>query len=895
MSKNTFTDLVTKNQVYLEKLKAQQVIVFDQVHGEIESAITEVLGALEVESLDKLTKAQLSGTLNALRTTQGEVQLAALADLTTQLQGTAGFQAAFEQTMLDSVLKKGNSKIKMVNVSANKAYQHALDHPVAGTGALMEPFMKSWSESTLGAVEGAVRDGWAQGKTVPQVMQQIRGTKAAMYKDGILTTSRREAAAMVRTSTQHVAQSARMATWGANGDLIKGYEILATLDGRTSTVCRALDGEKFDLGKGPVPPLHVNCRSTTIPTLGPEWDFLDEGATRSSLNGYVPADTTYYEWLKGQDPAFIKDAIGAGNATLLTSGKLTAREFKDLSLGKNFEPMTLKQMAEKSPQVFKDTGLEKYIPDGAFEKAQQAAEETAKKTAFANKMQESKAAAAAMKLEQAAAKEAAEKLAAEQAALAAEQAQLAAEKAAFAQKMQEAKAAAAAKKVQTQELVTTASANKPLSQAQLDFLDTLTSKEKQAYKDAVEVQIAANKAAFAQKMKDAKAAAKANGTSTVGEKVPATPSTAELSQSQAEQVTGMKVGSPMWNGQVNLYDKDGKLIQLFKSKADAVSFMKSEATKLAAGGNPAPVVAKAAATPNGSGVVNSGKITPSSKPVAKPYTSTDFQWNVDVAKSKVATGSKFYTDPNVLNAGSMKPYSSLKYELDNGAISQAEHDYILAVKEHAKNKAGIAYGPISQVAPTSAGYNPHSGYSSAGSSGAVDTLTHKKVVYSSATHSDFEAKWPSHRADQASNAAVTKYTGSSYTSINSQLRSGSAGGQSATIKDIRNWFASAPLVKDNMIVYRGIRLRDGETWDSVFKLGGKYQDKAFISSSAVKGNNFDGFQLKILVPKGSAGVAKVKHLSHYGSENEVLFNSGQFEVVESTPNGATLRYLGPAK
>jgi SPP1 gp7 family putative phage head morphogenesis protein len=45
----------------------------------------------------------------------------------------------------------------------------------------------------------------------------------------------------------------------------KKYRYVATLDSRTSSICAALDGREFEYGKGPMPPQHFNCRSTTVP------------------------------------------------------------------------------------------------------------------------------------------------------------------------------------------------------------------------------------------------------------------------------------------------------------------------------------------------------------------------------------------------------------------------------------------------------------------------------------------------------------------------------------------------------------------------------------------------------------------------------------------------------
>ncbi|KYG90771.1 hypothetical protein A0U40_18005 [[Bacillus] sp. KCTC 13219] len=71
------------------------------------------------------------------------------------------------------------------------------------------------------------------------------------------------------------------------------------MDLRTSDICASLDGKKFDLKKAQAgvnyPPMHPNCRSTTIPVV--EYDA--EEVRLAKINGTyyeVPATMTYEEW-----------------------------------------------------------------------------------------------------------------------------------------------------------------------------------------------------------------------------------------------------------------------------------------------------------------------------------------------------------------------------------------------------------------------------------------------------------------------------------------------------------------------------------------------------------------------------------------------------------------------
>ena len=86
---------------------------------------------------------------------------------------------------------------------------------------------------------------------------------------------------------------------------VQQYEIIATLDSRTSEICQEMDGKVFDMSifepGVTAPPFHPNCRSTTAPYFEDDYDLIGERVARDE-NGntyYVPADTTFKDWYKG--------------------------------------------------------------------------------------------------------------------------------------------------------------------------------------------------------------------------------------------------------------------------------------------------------------------------------------------------------------------------------------------------------------------------------------------------------------------------------------------------------------------------------------------------------------------------------------------------------------------
>ena len=195
-----------------------------------------------------------------------------------------------------------------------------------------------------------------EGKTNQQIVQMIRGTRKNGYKDGLMEVTSRQAKTIVRTTVQHAAMQGKAEFANDNADIIKGEQWLSTLDGRTSSQCRSLDGVVFELGKGVRPPLHHNCRSTVLIVLKDEYAGRGNIDKRASKDGLVDNES-YYSWLNKQPKEFQDDVLGETRGKLLRSGGLSADKFAALQLDKNFKPLTLAEMRQREPLAFKKAGL----------------------------------------------------------------------------------------------------------------------------------------------------------------------------------------------------------------------------------------------------------------------------------------------------------------------------------------------------------------------------------------------------------------------------------------------------------------------------------------------------------------------------------------------------------
>jgi SPP1 gp7 family putative phage head morphogenesis protein len=347
----------TRHQVYLERLKSSEANQWVSFLQEIDRSLRERLSGNEISEFSRRRLEKLVREVDAML---AEIYSRYQEQLKVHLVDLAEYEAGFEARSLNSAIK-GESDFEFIVPAASQVNAAILSHPLSVRGAdggkLLEPFIKDWTATERKRVSNAIRQGFFEGQSNSQLLQVIRGTRANKFQDGILAVNDRHVRTMVRTAVQHVASVSRLETLKANDDVVESYDFIATLDGRTTVQCRALDGQNFQIGQGPLPPLHPGCRSTIVPRLSPEFDFLNEGATRSSKDGYVDANQTYYQWLKKQPKDFQDDAIGPPRAQLLRDGGLTEKEFARLSLGRNFKPLTLEEMKLKEPNAFARAGL----------------------------------------------------------------------------------------------------------------------------------------------------------------------------------------------------------------------------------------------------------------------------------------------------------------------------------------------------------------------------------------------------------------------------------------------------------------------------------------------------------------------------------------------------------
>lgn len=162
-------------------------------------------------------------------------------------------------------------------------------------------------------------------------------------------SGRNKARRLVRTESSYIHNEAHFQAYKDYG--IEEYRFVATLDLRTSQICRERDGSVYRVNDKKIgvnaPPMHPWCRSTTIMNLDDETIHNLERFARDPVTGErmkVPADETYKEWYQRMVEKHGAEAINtAGKSTKnYSSDKVQYQNYINV-LGNKFVPDTLEE------------------------------------------------------------------------------------------------------------------------------------------------------------------------------------------------------------------------------------------------------------------------------------------------------------------------------------------------------------------------------------------------------------------------------------------------------------------------------------------------------------------------------------------------------------------------
>lgn len=358
-----FHDAIVRRQIALQRYSAtlgRQIIgLLDSTEADIRKQLNARLADMVDAGVDH--GPYVTARLNVLEASIRDIRAGVIngditTELTDQLQALGGAEAEF---INDAFNDYSPFPVDLALPTAEGIASIVTEQPFQGR--VLGDWAESMADSDVQRIMDAVRVGLTQGDTNDAITRRVLGTGALSGADGATETTRRNAMAITRTAVASVSNGTRSDTYEANSDVFSKEQYVATLDSHTTPECQALDGQQFPVGEGPQPPIHWQCRSVRVAVIDPKGliGFRPEDSTMSdeelrSSVGYVPAKTTYQDFIARQSDAFQDEVLGPTRAALLRDGGLTVQQF----VNRDLRPLTIDELRTKEPAAFRRAGLD---------------------------------------------------------------------------------------------------------------------------------------------------------------------------------------------------------------------------------------------------------------------------------------------------------------------------------------------------------------------------------------------------------------------------------------------------------------------------------------------------------------------------------------------------------
>lgn len=341
------------------------IALLNRTDADLFAQLTAALDRLPAESF---TTERLEQMLFAVRALNAQAYGSLGEQLAVTLRAFVAYEVGFQSQAMESAFPLAvRGSVTFATVTPEVVYAGAMARPFQGV--LLREALAGLEAGRAKSIRDAIRIGYVESQTVPQIVQRLRGTRAKGYADGLFEAPRRHLEAITRTAISHTAAFTRERFHEANKSLIKALQWTSTLDSRTSEICILRDGKQYSpeahkpMGHqlpwlGGPGAAHWQCRSTSLPVTK-SWrelgiDLPEKAAsTRASMDGQVSADTTYGDWLNRQSAARQDEVLGATRGKLLRDGGLTVEKFAN----EKGRWLTLEELRARDAKAFERAGV----------------------------------------------------------------------------------------------------------------------------------------------------------------------------------------------------------------------------------------------------------------------------------------------------------------------------------------------------------------------------------------------------------------------------------------------------------------------------------------------------------------------------------------------------------
>ncbi|WP_340617534.1 phage minor head protein [Xenorhabdus entomophaga] len=342
-----------------------------KVLNEFDSELTaSLIVALDDTSIDvnSFTARRLESLLSSVRSINKRAVDSAFSLLMEEMRAHALYEAGYYPSLFDALLPDVVlRKYPLMSITEEMLFSSVMSRPFQGK--LLSEWADGLESDRMTRINNAVRNGYLNGDSAVEVGRKIRGHANQGYKDGSLQMSRANATTIAKTAINHLQAVAREQFVDANRDILDCKRWVSTLDNKTSNDCIVRDGLKYTLGGKPIGhkvpylqgpgKIHFNCRSIETLVmkswreLGIDADEMSEG-TRASMDGQVPAETKFIEWIQKQPAWRQKQVFGETRYRLMKDGGMHPSQFYT----DKGEFISLDKLKEIDEQAFIEAGYD---------------------------------------------------------------------------------------------------------------------------------------------------------------------------------------------------------------------------------------------------------------------------------------------------------------------------------------------------------------------------------------------------------------------------------------------------------------------------------------------------------------------------------------------------------
>jgi SPP1 gp7 family putative phage head morphogenesis protein len=289
-------DISIRRAIYGEGLKFGRALNAHTAILRLNDELRRTLGMFDFKQLDELTQVELRKLIRALKNAAKRIFDPWLSSLLDWLQQYVAADHDMLYRLYNAAGFGEPSEDQRTNDGGAALFAAFARVPMAATGTLAVPFLTGIGLIAAVKLERAVMAAYANRASKGDLIRALTGTPQ-LGRGGTTDELDRMAKAATNTVLAHLAAQSADTVAAA---LFGFYQWVSILDNRTTAICVSRNGNVYQFGKGPVPPAHVNCRSTITPV-------ADESG--------IIAPSSFKLWAELQPSEFVKDAL---------DGRLTA-------------------------------------------------------------------------------------------------------------------------------------------------------------------------------------------------------------------------------------------------------------------------------------------------------------------------------------------------------------------------------------------------------------------------------------------------------------------------------------------------------------------------------------------------------------------------------------------